>query len=107
MKRNVLFSIVFLIGLAIFAYPILSNVLATKEHHTIVSEHDEEILKMTKSEITDMKNQATAYNEKIINTTVPIEDPFAEGTEETIVTGYFNVLNIGESMGVLKFLKLM
>jgi sortase A len=106
MKRNVLFSIVFLIGLVIFAYPIMSNVLATKEHHTIISEHDEEILNLTKSEIKDMKDQAAAYNEKIINTTVPIEDPFAEGAEGTTVIGYFNVLNIGESMGSLEIPKI-
>ncbi|WP_172370597.1 class C sortase [Sporosarcina jiandibaonis] len=106
MKRNVLFAIVFLIGLAIFAYPIMSNVLATKEHHTIISERDEEILKLTKSEIKDLKDQAAAYNEKIINSTVPIEDPFAEESEGTTVTGYFNVLNIGESMGSLEIPKI-
>jgi sortase A len=106
MKRNVLFAIVFLIGLAIFAYPIMSNVLATKEHHTIISEHDEEILNLTKSQIKDMKDKAAAYNEKIINTTVPIKDPFAEGAEGTTVTGYFNVLNIGESMGSLEIPKI-
>ena len=106
MKRNVLFSIIFLIGLAIFAYPILSNVLATKEHHTIVSEHDEKILQMSETEISDMKEKAVAFNEKVVNTTVPIEDPFADDAKETTITGYFNVLNIGESMGSLEIPKL-
>ena len=106
MKRNVLFSIVFLIGLAIFAYPIMSNVFATKEHHTIVSEHDEKILQMSETEISDMKEKAAAFNEKVVNTTVPIEDPFADDAKETTITGYFNVLNIGESMGSIEIPKI-
>ena len=84
----------------------MSNVFATKEHHTIISKHDEEVLKMSETDIADMKKRAATYNEKLINTTVPIEDPFAEETETTTIKGYFDVLNIGESMGSLEIPKI-
>jgi len=106
MKRNILFLILFLVGLTIFAYPIVSNVFASKEHYTIINKHDEEIMKMSEADIADMKAEAETYNEKLINTTVPLEDPFAEETNTTTNTGYFDVLNIGESMGSVEIPKI-
>lgn len=106
MKRNILFSILFLVGLSIFAYPIISNVFASKEHYTIINKHDEEIMKMSEADIADMKAEAETYNEKLQNTTVPLEDPFDEATNTTTNTGYFDVLNIGESMGSVEIPKI-
>lgn len=106
MKRNIIFTIIFLIGLSIFSYPIISNLLATKEHHTIISEHNEKILQMSQSEIKDVKDQAAAYNEKLNNLEVPIEDPFAEVKKGEDNSGYLDVLNIGESMGTIEIPKI-
>ncbi|MEI3606075.1 class C sortase [Pseudogracilibacillus sp. SE30717A] len=102
MIRKLVIPAVFLTGLLIFFYPIISNWLSTKDHYTVMSKHNEALQQMTEKEKAKEKEKAQKYNETLNETEIPIEDPFSEGATETAVTGYFNVLDIGETMGSLE-----
>ena len=102
MIRKLIIPIIFLTGFLIFFYPIISNWLSTKDHYTVMSKHNEVLKQMTEEEKKQEREKAEKYNESLNETTIPIEDPFAEDVEETTKTGYYNVLDIGETMGSLE-----
>src|SRR5690625_4177576 len=91
---------VFLIGAIIFLYPIASNWLSDKEHHTVISEHNEVLHQMTEDEKKQEAKKAEQHNESLQESAIPITDPFSEEEEvEETTAGYYDVLNIGETMG--------
>jgi len=102
MVRKLVIPIIFITGMLIFFYPIVSNWLSTKEHHTVISRHNEVLAQMTKEEKEKERDKAKEYNEKLNETEIPIEDPFGENATENTVIGYFNVLDIGESIGSIE-----
>ena len=102
MIRKLIIPIIFLTGFIIFFYPITSNWLSTKDHYTVMSKHNEVLKQMTEEEKKQEREKAEKYNESLNETVIPIEDPFAEDVEETTKTGYYNVLDIGETMGSLE-----
>lgn len=102
MFRRVLITIIFIIGFTIFSYPIISHLLKTKEHYTIISQHNEVLAKMDDAAKKEERKKAEAYNKSITESEIPIEDPFAEGAQDNAQAGYYNVLNIGETIGNLQ-----
>lgn len=91
---------VFLIGAIIFLYPLASNWLSDKEHHTVISEHNKVLHQMTEDEKKQEAKKAEQHNESLQESAIPITDPFSEEEEvEETTTGYYDVLNIGETMG--------
>lgn len=99
MKRKIIFSTVFIVGLVIFIYPITSNWLSKKEHYTVMSKHNEVLHQMTEEEKKQKRKEAEKYNASLNGATIPIEDPFAERESETVNASYFDVLDIGDTMG--------
>lgn len=108
MKRNLIIVAIFLVGLSVFAYPLISNVISTGTHATVISKYEEDLKKMSKKEIEQMKEDARQHNEKEINPNMIFTDPFAEGGEDESNTssGYYNLLNVGETMGSLEIPKI-
>src|SRR5690625_1631531 len=103
MVRKLLIVLVFLIGLSIFSYPIVSNWMNTKEHYSVISNHNDLIKKMSAEEKEKEREKAKQYNENLNETAIPIEDPFAEdASDDSTISGYYNVLDIGETMGNLE-----
>lgn len=102
MVRKIIIPIIFITGFLIFFYPIVSNWLSTKDHYTVMSKHNEVLEQMTEDEKEKERKKAKEYNDSLNETAIPIADPFAEDATETTVTGYFNVLDIGETMGSLE-----
>jgi len=106
MFRKVIIAFVFLIGFTIFSYPIISHWLKTKEHYTIISQHNEVLAQMDEAAKLEERKKAEEYNKGITEAAIPIEDPFAEGAQDTAHSGYYNVLNIGETIGHLQIPKI-
>jgi len=102
MIKKIIISIIFLTGFLIFSYPIISNWLSTKEQYTVISQHNEVLKKMTKEEKDAEREKARKYNELLNEASIPIEDPFSKDANKSTATGYFNVLNIGESIGSIE-----
>lgn len=107
-KRNLIIVAIFLVGLSVFAYPLISNVISTGTHATVISKYEEDLKKMSKKEIKKMKEDARKHNETEVNPNMIFTDPFAEGAEEETDTssGYYNLLNVGETMGSLEIPKI-
>ena len=102
MLRKFIIPAVFIFGFLIFFYPIVSNWLSTKDHYTVISKHNEVLAQMTEEEKKQEREKAEAYNDSLNETAIPIEDPFAEDDTQTAITGYFNVLDIGETIGSIE-----
>lgn len=95
---------VFIIGMLIFFYPIIGNWLSTKDHYTVMTKHNEVLANMSEEEKKKEKEKAHAYNESLTEAEIPIVDPFSEESDidEVIYEGYYNALDIGETMGSIE-----
>ena len=102
MFRRIIVYVIFITGMLIFFYPIVSNWLSSKVHYTVISEHNEVIANMSDEQKKKELEKAKEYNESVQESSIPIEDPFAENIEEEVATGYFDVLDIGEALGYLE-----
>lgn len=106
MVRNLIISLLFIIGLSVFFYPIISNWLSTKDHHTAITKHNDALDNMSQAEISKEKQKAQQFNESLTETSIPIEDPFLAGRDTDNAKSYYNVLHIGEVMGSIEIPRL-
>lgn len=92
-----------MIGVLIFFYPIIGNWLSTKDHYEVISRHNEVLAQMSEEEKKKEKEKAKEYNESITEKDIPIIDPFSEeSAEQTESRSYYNVLDIGETIGTIE-----
>lgn len=100
---------VFIIGLGLFSYPIISNLFSTKEHHTIVSEYNEIIQKMEVEQLEKEKRKVDIHNERLFKSGVSYVDPFSEDDSSEGTPGsrsYYDALNIGPAIGSIMIPKI-
>lgn len=100
---------VFIVGLSIFFYPIISNMFSTKEHHTIVSDYSEKVKQMEEKQLALEKEKAFEHNEKLSRSEVDFVDPFSDmksGEETSGNKSYYDALNINPSMGSIEIPKI-
>lgn len=101
--RKYIIPVLFVIGVAIFFYPVIGNWLSTKDHYEVISKHNEVLAQMSDEEKAKEKEKAIKYNESLTERDIPIVDPFSEDAEEvTESRSYYNVLEIGETMGTIE-----
>src|SRR5690625_2924998 len=106
MKKTLLI-IVFIIGLGIFSYPIISNHFSTKAQQTVVKEYREAIQEMDMTTIEQERKKADVHNEKLKSSQLDFVDPFSdEQTKSTGNKSYYNALNIGPAIGNLEIPKI-
>ena len=94
--------ILFLIGLAIFSYPMISNIFSTQVHRSVVQEYSETVKRMDSKEIEREREKAVRHNQELAGVEMKFNDPFAEGgsaggTGED--RSYYDALNIGPAIG--------
>lgn len=107
--RKWLLIIIFVVGLGIFSYPIVSNLLSTKVHQSVVEEYTETVEKMDKKDIEKERKKADKHNEKLEDAQLDFVDPFSEATTEERKAGnksYYDALNIGPAIGTLEIPKI-
>ncbi|MGE6589989.1 class C sortase [Bacillus mycoides] len=105
MRRNIIFGSIFLLGLSIFLYPIVSNWFATRTHYSEVSTYDEAVSNLQKEEIERKEKEAREYNEKVQSTMQTFSDPFHENSDEN-KSSHVDMLNIGDVMGYVEIPKI-
>ncbi|HEY4599749.1 MAG TPA: class C sortase [Cerasibacillus sp.] len=104
-----LLIIIFFTGLGVFSYPIVSNLLSTKVHQSVVEEYTETVKEMDKEEIENERKKADKHNEKLEDAQLDFVDPFSEETTEERKAGnksYYDALNIGPAIGTLEIPKI-
>lgn len=105
--RNVIIIVLFLLGLVVFFYPIVSDVIATREHHTVVNQYKNMMDSLDKEQIEKEKKKAKEHNEELINSPVHYVDPFSETTRNKAENkSYYDALKVGPAMGSIEIPKL-
>ncbi|MDP7990608.1 class C sortase [Bacillus sp. MHSD_36] len=102
MKRNIIFGIIFLLGLCIFLYPTVSNWLATRAHYSAVSSYDKKVKELQQKEIERRGKEANEHNKNVQTTSQSFSDPFNKKGSEESEHSYADILNVGESMGYIE-----
>lgn len=106
MLRLIVIIFTFLLGLTIFLYPIVSHWRKTKEHYSIIRDYNDLIHQMSEEEKLNEWRKAEKYNENLSESSILMEDPFGAGETEDHPSSYYNVLNIGETIGHLEIPKI-
>ncbi|MGX4685347.1 class C sortase [Vagococcus sp. JNUCC 83] len=106
MKRNTIITFFLLVGMAIFSYPFIANMVSTTGHVQKVKGYEEMMEKVDKKQKKAAEELAQIHNEEIKKGEQIFVDPFESGTESVGSQSYYDALNLGEVIAVLKIPKL-
>lgn len=109
MKRNIIVAMIFVIGLSIFSYPLVSNLLVVRTNAKITSDYDKQIDKVRSKDLENEEEHAKQYNEILKKQQLSIIDPFEEQNKKAKQSkddGYYELLNIGKTMGYVEIPKI-
>jgi len=105
-KQQITLVLIFIAGLSIFLYPIISNAINSRHQTYSVNSYDEEAAKTSLQEKEEMKKEAQVYNESLQEGSVKITDPFSGSDPQEMGVSYMDMLNLGETMGHLEIPKI-
>lgn len=103
-KKNGLFFLVFIIGLLLLSFPLISQLTYHRAAQLQVTEFDDAVSSMDTSEIEERLFLARAYNEALREKTdhgmeVRFEDPFTDQDKQAGVSEYARMLEVNEQIG--------
>lgn len=106
--RKYPFIILFVFGLAIFSYPTISNMFATKAHRTTIEQYRETVHHIDEHKLQIEKEKVQKHNEELAQSDLNFVDPFADSpSNETEGTkSYYDALNIGPAIGSIEIPKI-
>ena len=99
MKRRLpilIIVLVFLIGLGVLAYPLVSSVINNVNARKQATEYFKKAVKTDTTEIDALFQEAYDYNNALLNTVI-LTDPFDEESYEKIAVKYENSFNTNEN----------
>ena len=99
--KTIIISIVFILGLGIFSFPIISNLIYKNAAKRVVQNFDEEVNKIEDTEISKKLNLAYSYNEYLFgaNNISSLEDPYTQEELSAGVEEYAKMLKVNEQIG--------
>lgn len=105
---NIIFSIIFLVGLAIFLYPSVSNYVNSKHQSRVISTYQEMINEITPEDYSKFWDEAKRYNEELkdkpLNFTLSEEELDRYNSimnpTGTGIIGYIEIENIGVNLPI-------
>lgn len=91
----------FVIGLGIFAYPIISNLIYERAANSVNYNFDTAVTKIQNAEIKERLDLANAYNDYLsgVNNTGTLSDPYTEEEKKAGVAAYAKMLEVNEQIG--------
>ncbi len=107
MKRKltiVFISLIFLLGLGIMLYPLISNAYIEYKQKSVITNYEETVKEMPKDTINEELERARDYNKLLIGTAI-VTDPFDPEAQKRLEesSDYFNILNLDEK-GVMGYI---
>ena len=110
MKRklsSILIVAIFLVGLGIMLYPIISNLYSENNQIQAINKYAEVVKNMDNEEINKAKESAKAYNEHLTGNVI-ITDPFDAEAQKKLNENYEELLNLSGdgSMGYIEIPKI-
>lgn len=101
------FVYIFMIGLSIFLYPIISNQFATTAYQSTIKSYNDSILQTDKDIIQSEKNKVDKHNEELVESDLNYVDPFEDNKEKEIKgSSYYDVLNLGPIIASIEIPKI-
>lgn len=85
---------IFIMGVGIFIYPVVSNYLAEKKQKEAITVYDESVNSKDESELEAEWKLARIYNENLAGD--PLHDPFVPGSGFALPDNYMEVLNLNQ-----------
>jgi len=95
-RRQLFLILAFLLGLAIFIYPTLSNYIAKQNVIRGANTYEQQIIQLSDEVIQEMWVDAKAYNDSLNGSPVP--DPFIPGSGRVLPENYLSVLDMGDGI---------
>jgi sortase A len=96
-RRNIIDSVIFLVGLGIFLYPLLVNYLNYRERSAVMDNYDAVVSRLSSYQKAKMWSDAKAYNTELGRPT--LRDPFVYKDVKAPLERYFRMLNVdGDGM---------
>ncbi|WP_245733067.1 class C sortase [Salipaludibacillus aurantiacus] len=90
----------FLVGAGLLLYPHVSHWWMTERHINIIQNYDGNVSAMSEREKQQQLENVKRFNENINFEEAPLTDPFETSPDEELEgSGYYNLLNVGETMG--------
>ena len=100
---NILAVLLVIGGIAVFAYPSIADMLATREHTEVIDSCQKKTAAMPSEKIEAELGAARTYNENLSGD--PVHDPFVSDSGYVLPTDYANVLNVNHD-GVMGYLSI-
>ena len=105
---NIIFGIIFLVGLAVFLYPSVSNYINSKNQSRAISSYQEALSSFTEEDYSRLWEAAYAYNEALVDKRMNFELSDEEMAEYnsildatgTGIIGYIEIENIGVNLPI-------
>lgn len=109
--KKFIFPLIFIVGFCIFMYPIVSNMLSTTAHQKTIKTYHESVKDLSKDEIEKEKEKVEKHNKELASSDLNYVDPFSEEESEpdeddTGTRSYYDALNIGPSIGIVRIPKI-
>ena len=104
MKRFLLVLLIVLAGIGFLAYPFVSDCLSRKNGSFAIDTYKTQISEMEQTEMDAQWQRVVTYNENLSGN--PVHDPFVEGRGMVMQNDYYQILNIGGTMGVVEIPKI-
>lgn len=105
-KRTLLILLVALLGVGLFAYPIVSNYLFVRNASTVAEDYDRAVENAGEEALVGALEEALIYNENLEGD--PAHDPFLKGSGMVLGENYKTILDLDDSgaMGYLTIPKI-
>lgn len=95
--------LIFAAGVGIFVYPAVSNRLAERRQAEAIERYEADVTVLEPEEIEEQKARAREYNQNL--TEDELHDPFLQGDQYVISSGYNDVLNYNED-GIMAYVEI-
>lgn len=104
MKRTAPILIMFILGLGLLSYPLVSSFLSARQTAQVSASYSDEIKGFSAEEIQAEWDEAVKYNENLSGS--PAHDPFIEGSGMAMTDNYEEMLNLTEVMATIEIPKI-
>lgn len=106
-KKLIGMIIVFLIGLSVIVYPLISRTYYDFQGSEEVQDYEKELKKMTAAEVDEQLQSAYAYNNALLTgENSPLGDPYNKEEKEQGITEYVKLLEVKGKLGTLTIPKI-
>lgn len=104
MKRGLLIIVIALLGVGLFAYPMIANYFSEKNSSYAADDYAEKISGIPEEDLQKAWEEAEEYNQNLEGN--PVHDPFVEGSGMVLSDNYYEIMNIENTMGYVTIPKI-